>query len=301
VGGQIVALSQGQLNYWRKRTQRPKLTMGQAAYQRAQAKAAPKAPAPPKLTPSPADTTWTKPNASGMTGQQQLYAAYMKKNPGAQLPAPVGGIPNDPNSVHPSNWQDSTYFTRLAAARLERQNKMTDLQTEDQSDLTGHQESLRRFREQLPRQEEQATEDANRAGLLYSGHLGKGLGDIRTQAIRQETDMQIGFDNRQRARAAARKALADGGTLEDAAMAAEAVDRAINRDSDAALSRSLVSESLIPPDAQDAGVDVGTPSPARGGRQNTNRTPDYLPRGYANWDQKRRSRYWAKRRKARKR
>lgn len=295
-----MALTQGQLNYWKKRTGRQNLTMGQAAYQRAQAKAAPKPPAPPKpsVVP-PATRTWLRPNASGLTGQQQLWQAWKAKNPGQPLPEPAGGIPPENAPADPNAWQDAGYWNKLGQLAFQRNQRLGELDTEGQQDKTNFQESLRRFREMQPRQEEQATNSANRAGLLYSGILGRELGDIRTNAIRQEADMQGAYDNRERARAAARQALQDGATLEEAAAAAEAVDRQTGRDSEAAGSRSLVRESLIPTDNLDAGVDVGTPSPKRGGRKNTNRTPSYLPRGYANWSKQQRSRYWARRRKAR--
>lgn len=295
-----MALTQGQLNYWKKRTGRQNLTVGQAAYQRAQAKAAAPKPAPKVQPLSPAQKTWTVPNASGQTGQQQLYQAYMAKNPQAALPTPAGGTPQAPElPASPAAWQDSGYWNAIGQLAFQRNQKLQELSTEGEQDRTNSDEALRRFREIQPEQETAATNQANKAGLLYSGTLGKNLGDIRVNAIRQESDMRGAYDNRERARAAARQALENGATLEEAAAQAEAIDRATTRDSEAASTRSLVTESLIPPDAQDAGVDVGTPSPRTGGRKNTNKTPSYLPRGYANWSQQQRSRYWARRRKAR--
>lgn len=275
-----MALSQGQLSYWRKRTGRPKLTLGQAAYQRAQRLQAPKASINPphRAVVHPATPAPITP-------------------PRAQTDPPAGVVDQ---TMQPGNFQDAQYFTDVGKNTLSRNTQLAQMDQTASEDQTAYAEALRRFREQQPRQEETTVNQANKAGLLYSGTLGRELGDIRTNAIRQEADMRGAYDSRQRARQAARQALMDGGTLDDAAAAAAAVDRQIQRDTSAADSRSLVQESLIPPDAQDAGVDVGTPSPKRGGRQNTNRTPNYLPRGYANWDQKKRSRYWARRRKARK-
>src|SRR4051794_17664361 len=90
-----MSLTPGQLNYWKSKTKRPSLTIGQAAYQRAQAQLNPTAHAGP-APPTPAKKTWKLPNKSGLTGQQQLYSAYMAKNPGATLPTPAGGIPPAP-------------------------------------------------------------------------------------------------------------------------------------------------------------------------------------------------------------
>lgn len=293
-----MALTAGQLNYWKNRTGRPKLTLGQAAFQRAQARAA-KPPTPQLAGPSPADKTWTVPNASGLTGQQQLYSAYMAKNPGAQLPTPAGGIPPADQTADPESFKDSTYWATVGQQNFNRQTQEQQLRTQGEEDQTNTQEALRRFREQLPRQEEGATNAANKSGLLYSGTLGRNLGDLRVNAIRGESDMQGAYDSRARAREAARVALENGGTLEEATAAAQAVDRQTTRDTGDADTGSLVAESPIPTDNLDAGVDVGTPSPKSGGRANTNRTPQYLPRGYSNWSAQQRSRYWARRRKAR--
>lgn len=289
-----MALSPGQLNYWRARTKRPNLTLGQAAYQRAQAKLNPTA------APSPATKTWLLPNKSGLTGQQQLYRAYMAKNPTAKLPTPAGGVPApaDP-TVDPSDARDATYFAQVAKQRFEAQQRRAQLDQQSSEALTGYTESSRRMQEQTPLQLRAATASANKAGLLYSGTLGKNLGDINTQAIRSQLDLRSNYDQGERARQAARDALEQGATVDEAAAEAEAVDRGIARDQTAATNRALVAESPIPPDQQDAGVDVGTPTPKKGKRVSTQATPKYLPKGYSNWSLTRRRAYWQARRKAR--
>jgi hypothetical protein len=259
-----VALTPGQLNYWKARTKRPNLTMGQAVYQRAQAKLN---PAAKPAGPSPATKTWAPPDPTA-----------------------------DPNYT-----LDAGYFAQVAKQRFEAQQKRVQLDEEGTSALSGYNESLRRMQEQTPRQMETATNQANKAGLLYSGTLGRNLGDIQTTALRAQGDLRGSYDQGERARAAARTALEQGATVDEAAAAAEAIDRQMTRDQTAAQERGLVPESTIPPDTLDAGVDVGTPSPKKGGRANTQSTPKYLPRGYAQKTLAQRRAYWQQRRKARRR
>ncbi|HET6315200.1 MAG TPA: hypothetical protein VFG86_01995, partial [Chloroflexota bacterium] len=179
------------------------------------------------------------------------------------------------------------------------QQKMTQLGEQETAATGAYGENLRRLQEQTPVELRMTTRAANRAGGLYSGALGRQLGDIRTTAIRREAGLLSDYQAGQRARAEARRALEEGATVEEAAARAEAIDRQTNRDQQAASERALVAESAIPADQLDAGVDVGTPSPRTGRRRSTQATPSYLPRGYAGWDLARRRSYWQRRRKAR--
>jgi hypothetical protein len=164
--------------------------------------------------------------------------------PRAPTPQPgVPGAPSTPGQIPPrTNAQfapDAQYLAQAAQAQFQRQTQLNQIEAEHQSALGSYAEGQRRLMEGVPQQRQDVKEGAAKAGLFYSGQLGKRLGDLETQIARSRADAQSQFNTDERARQAARATILQGGTLDDAAMKAEAVQRQIERDRAAASANQL--------------------------------------------------------------
>jgi hypothetical protein len=147
----------------------------------------------------------------------------------SQLASWYGSAAAAPTSV-PDPVISDTETPEERAAREARERaralRMQGLTDEDASDETNYSEMLRRYRENLPRQQRNALISANRMGLVNSTTRAEQEGDIITNQQRGEADMQTARNERKAAREAARRLLEAGGELEDAeALAAGAQAR----------------------------------------------------------------------------
>jgi hypothetical protein len=139
----------------------------------------------------------------------------------AAAPAPTAV----PDPVIPDVESPEQRAAREARERA-RAVRMQGLTDEDTTDETNYGEMLRRYRENLPRQQRNALISANRMGLVNSTTRSEQEGDIQTNFVRGETDMQTARNERKAAREAAKRLLEAGGELEDAeALAAGAQAR----------------------------------------------------------------------------
>ena len=134
---------------------------------------------------------------------------------------------------------DAQYIAEAAQKQFDRTNQVNQLNADADTARTMHQEAVRRLMEPVPEQRQQISQQANKQGLFYSGVLGKRLSDMEAAVARQRADLQASHDAEQRAREAARTAILNGATLEDAALQAAAVERQITRDQEAAANNSL--------------------------------------------------------------
>ena len=168
---------------------------GQKVFVRTQPKAivGPTTPAPPVAPKAPA-----APAAPTGTG-------------GVQAPA------EDP--------RDAQYYADLAQDTQQRQSQLNELQAQDENARTAFSESLRRYREQLPRQQRAALNQANSAGLAESSVLNEQRADNEVQAVRGEADMTSSYNAEAAARQAAREALMQGASIAEASRLAEAAGR----------------------------------------------------------------------------
>ena len=210
---------------------------------------------------------------TGLTGGKSAPLSTAGVDTGSTFSAPATGSANP---------YDSTYYADIASARHDVQTKEAQLQEQGANDAAARTEALRRISEAQPKQEYAATANANARGLFYSTALGQNLGDIKTANAQKVGDLNTQFDQRERARSAARAALESGLSIQEAAFAAQAADRATQRASDAADAGALAYEG--------AGASTAAPATSR---------PSYLPAGYEGWSAAMKSRYWARRRKAR--
>lgn len=156
---------------------------------------------------------------------------------------------------------DAQYLSEAALRLFQRRQKLEELDRQSGQGQQDLQEAIRRLGEQRTTSLQTTTEGANRQGLLYSGQLGKRLGDVETQFTRQQGDMTRDQERQQAAIAAARHAIEAGAPLEEAAASAAASDRQIQRDEDAAAANMLVTNPKTPAAAKPAAPKLAKPKP----------------------------------------
>jgi hypothetical protein len=159
--------------------------------------------------------------------------------PAATTPAPTP----------PVDVRDSGYYGWLAQRQGEVNQQQIAWDAEEAGDTSARTEALRRLAQQRPENLLAADRSANRAGLFYSGALGKQRGDIEADYVRTVGDTNATYQRAHDAREAARQALLSGFSVEQAAQMAAAADRAAERDQALAESGSLAG-----PDSVDASV-----------------------------------------------
>ena len=172
-----------------------------------------------------------------------VYGANINKVAGTvrnvntqRLPQTGGGafVPYAPGNDEAQATPDAQYIAEAAKRAFERQQQLQQLNSQDANDTTDTNEQRRRYDENVVKQVQASKQNAAKAGLFYSGTLGKQLGEQETAATRQRSDMATQLARRQSARAAARQALEQGADLDEAAAYAASIDRQIDRDSSAA-------------------------------------------------------------------
>jgi hypothetical protein len=207
---------------------------------------------PPAQVVSPALYGGGAASLVGMTAPSP--APHPAAAPAGQQPAPT--IP------------DAQYLAELAQQQYARQTQIDAYNSQDATDQSSTAEAVRRLLEQRDPMLQQSKVNANKAGLFYSGQLGKQLGEIENNFARRQGDLQNDLATRTSGRAAARSALEQGGSLDDAALLAAAAERQITRDETAAQDGSLVG-----PDVGAApGVTLGGTQSATPGRRVGRRT-----------------------------
>jgi hypothetical protein len=181
---------------------------------------------------------------------------------------------------------DAQYYADAAQRLFQKNQQLASFDTAHTRDTTQLSEALRQMREQQPLQQGQAQAGANKAGLFYSTALGNQLGSIAKTFAQRQSQAQTSYQQAEDARTAARAALEQGYTLDDAAARAAAADRQIGRDTSAADAGALVAETPTAPTTVAA---VRPPAPAvrrpaaaprvvRSVRQPTTRAPARRPR-----------------------
>lgn len=168
---------------------------------------------------------------------------------------------------------DATYFSEAALRAFQRRQRKQELDTEGSYDRTDLGESIRRLAEQRGETLQGTKETAAGQGLFYSGQLGKRLGQVETDFTRRQGDMQRDFDRREAGREAARAAIDSGAPLEEAAAAAAATDRQIQRDTEAADAGTLARNPAPKPAA------AKKPAPRRPAPARPKPRPQRRPRG----------------------
>lgn len=143
--------------------------------------------------------------------------------PAAPRPAAGGG---GPHPIVP----DAQYLAEQAQRQFERQQQINAYNAQTKDDQTNTQEAIRRLLGKVGDDRSNISNQANSQGLFYSGQLGKRLGDYQAEVTRQQGDLTTGQSQREAAREAARQAILQGRSIEEAAALAAAADRQVQRD-----------------------------------------------------------------------
>lgn len=190
-------------------------------------------------------------NAANAARRQALQRAQTVRPAQVGQPAPGGppaaSPPGQPQQAGTPFAPDAQYLAEAASRQFERQQAMQQLTTTGENDKTDTAEALRRLLQKAPDERRGIKEGANRAGLFYSGHLGKSLGDYEANLAQQQGDINTDAQRREDARAAARRAIEQGAPLEEAAALAESATRQVDRDTQAADAGALVPPVVTPP------------------------------------------------------
>ena len=172
---------------------------------------------------------------------------YRPPSPAKGLPAPAvpGGVPGQsppgqPQAPANEFTPDAEYLAAAAQRAFDRKAALDNLTSQGTTDKADTQEAIRRLLGQAPEQRQGIKQGANKAGLLYGSTLGKNLDAFEADLTQKQGDINLDFQRREDARAAARQAIESGAPLEEAAAMAEATTRQIERDTSAANAGALV-------------------------------------------------------------
>jgi hypothetical protein len=195
-----------------------------------------------------------------------LLASYANRGPakGVSRPAPAPGAPpaasppGQPQENHATFAPDAEYLAAAAQRQFERTQAIQGLTSQSSTDKSDTAEAIRRLTSAAPEQRQGIKQGANKAGLFYSGQLGKQLGNFEADLTQRQGDINLDMQRREDARAAARAAIEQGAPLEEAAALAESAGRQVQRDATAA-----DNNMLVPPPAAPAARVVKPAAPRR--------------------------------------
>jgi hypothetical protein len=197
-------------------------------------------------------------------GRKVFVRATARPAPQPAAQAPQAAQP--PGQFTP----DAQYYADQAQRLFQNNQQLASFDTAHTRDQTQLQEALRQMAVQQPRDEQTTRVNANTQGLFYSTTLGNRLSDVAKTYAQRQSQAQSAYQQAEDARTAARAALQQGYTLDDAAARAAAADRQIGRDQSAADAGALVAEPQTVPTV--TAPRVALPRVARTVRQPTVRT-----------------------------
>jgi hypothetical protein len=193
-------------------------------------------------------------------GAWHVYAngrrVFVKAQAAAPAAAPAAAQPTQQQAVQtyqqaPGDLApDAQYYAEQAQRLFQKNQQIASFDTAHTRDTTQLSEALRQMRAQQPLDQGKAQVGASKAGLFYGSALGNQLGQIAKTYTQRQSQAQTSYQQAEDARTAARAALEQGYTLDDAAARAAAADRQIGRDQSAADAGALVAETQASTDAQ---------------------------------------------------
>lgn len=110
----------------------------------------------------------------------------------------IGGLSGGAAAPDP---RDATYFNDIAKLEQFYASRKADLQAAGEQDARDLAKSNQALSEQRPKDDLSAKQNANKAGLFYSGFLGKNLGEIEKSYATRRADLQTRFQDNANARA----------------------------------------------------------------------------------------------------
>lgn len=194
---------------------------------------------------------------NGPGGAWHIYPTGRKVWVAARAVAP--SAPDVNNPLVP----DAQYMAETARNQFQANQQRSQLDTTESQDRTDYQEALRRLLGKKPQDIQSSRVQANRQGLLDSTTSSNQLGEIEQNYTRQQTDLGSGFDRRQLARTAARSALDQGLTIDDAAQMAALSERQALTDEQSASAGMLAAVPPAPVAAKPLALKVAKPKPRK--------------------------------------
>jgi hypothetical protein len=188
------------------------------------------------------------------TGRPNLGGAARPPQAG---PPPAQSPPGQPEQGSTPFVPDAAYLAAAAQRNFERGEAIKNLTSQGSTDKADTAEAIRRLLSKAPEQRQGIKQSANKAGLFYSGQLGKQLNNYEADLTQNQGDINLDYQRREEARAAARSAIERGAPLEEAAALAEAAGRQVERDTVAA-----ENYMLAPPPEAPAPRAAAAPRPA---------------------------------------
>lgn len=135
-----------------------------------------------------------------------------KVQPVAQLSQPV--IPSAPVptpaqrlAANPDAWKDSSYHTGLAGLQAQKAQGLAALDTQAARAKQDTDRNAELLTEGQGKARVSTRNQSNKQGLLFSGILGKRLGEVDTDFGRRQSDLALSFARGEEDRAAARTGL----------------------------------------------------------------------------------------------
>lgn len=111
--------------------------------------------------------------------------------------AGIGGV----SAASAPDPRDAQYFNDVAKLEQYYATRKADLQAAGDKDARDLATSNQALDVQRPKDDLSAKQNANKAGLFYSGFLGKNLGEIETSYAKRRADLQTSFQDNAAARA----------------------------------------------------------------------------------------------------
>lgn len=180
--------------------------------------------------------------AMGMAAQAQRQREMQAQAQQATKPIQVAAPGINSNAATPpppADVRDSRYWMELARGQAQARDRIAQLTAMSNSEKAALGRQLRLLGEQEPVAQRSATLGANTQGLLFSGALGRQLGDIAREFLRQRTEAQAVFDEAERLRQleidALNRSWLDPRGMEAWRLLQEATERQIERDMQARL------------------------------------------------------------------
>ncbi len=173
------------------------------------------------------------PGSMGQRFATQQQAAKVAPRPvGAPATATTPPAPPAPSAAGPV--QDPAFLAWQAQRQNEIGQTKAGYDAADRSEGLARAEAIRRLGTQKPTDVRKTSENFNKAGLFYSGQLGRAQDELQANYLQREGDINSRYDAAAEARRAARQALDQGYPLEVAAQLAASADRRISSDAEAA-------------------------------------------------------------------
>lgn len=122
--------------------------------------------------------------------------------PAAPVPTPAQRLASNPDA-----WKDSSYHTGLAGLQAQKAQGLAALDTQAARSREDTDRNRELLAEGLGKARVSTRNQSNKQGLLFSGILGKRLGEVDTDFGRRQSDLALSFARGEEDRAASRAGL----------------------------------------------------------------------------------------------